>query len=93
MFIHPIYTSLHMLIPKSQSFPPPTPSPLAITSLFSMSVNLFHRYIHLYYILDFTYKVSILLFVFSFWFTLLSMMISKSMHVATNGTILFFFNG
>ena len=38
LFTHSIYTSLHLLIPNSQSFPPPT-------SLFSMSVSLFlfHR--------------------------------------------------
>ena len=36
----PIYNSLHLLIPNAQSFPPPPPT-LAITSLFSVSVNLF----------------------------------------------------
>ena len=41
LFTHYIYTSLHLLIPNSQSFPSPT----ATTSLFSMSVCpfLFHR--------------------------------------------------
>ena len=57
-FIHPIHNSLHLLIPNSQSFPPPlTPPPLATTSLFSMSVSLFLfcRYVHLCHILDSTY--------------------------------------
>ena len=36
----PTYNSLHLLIPNAQSFPPPPPT-LAITSLFSVSVNLF----------------------------------------------------
>ena len=35
-----MYNSLHLLIPNSQSIPPPTPSPLATTSLFSMSMIL-----------------------------------------------------
>ena len=39
LFIHPIYNSLHLLIPNSQSFPPPPASPLATTSLFPMSVD------------------------------------------------------
>ena len=37
LFIHPIYNNLHLLISNSQLFPPPTPSCLASTSLFSMS--------------------------------------------------------
>ena len=28
LFIHPMYTSLHMLIPNSQSYPPPPLLPL-----------------------------------------------------------------
>ena len=45
LFIHSTYNSLHLLIPNSQSIPPPPLSPLATTSLFSMSVSLFlfHR--------------------------------------------------
>ena len=38
LFIHPIYTSLHLLIPDSHSVPPPALSPLATTSLLAMSV-------------------------------------------------------
>ena len=41
LFIHPIYTSLHLLTPNSQSIPLLSPSPLATTSLFFMSVSLF----------------------------------------------------
>ena len=51
-----LYNSLHLLTPASQSF---LCNPfLATTSLFSMSVSLFlfHREVHLYYILDSTYR-------------------------------------
>ena len=41
LFIHSIYNSLHLLTPNSYSIPPPTHTPLATTSLFSMSVILF----------------------------------------------------
>ena len=49
LFIHPIYKSLYLLIPNSHS-----PSPLATTGLFSMSVSLFLfcRYVHLCRIID-----------------------------------------
>ena len=40
LFIHSMCNSLHLLTPNSQSIPPPHPSPLATTSLFSMSVSL-----------------------------------------------------
>ena len=64
LFIHPIYNSLHLLNPNSQSFP----FPLATTSLFSMSVSQFldHRYVHLCHLLDSTYKWYHLVFVFLF---------------------------
>ena len=42
LFNHLIYTSLHLLIPNSQSFPLPPSSPLAATSLFSTSVGFSH---------------------------------------------------
>ena len=55
LFIHPINTALHLLIPNFQSFPPPTP--LASTSLFSVWKSvLFHRYVQLCHILDSTYE-------------------------------------
>ena len=41
LFIHSMYKSLYWLTPISHSIPPPTPSPLATTSLFSKSVILF----------------------------------------------------
>ena len=44
LFICPIYTSLHLLLPDFQS----TPSPLEATSLFSMSMSLFHRQVCLW---------------------------------------------
>ena len=39
LFIHPIYNSLHLLIPNSQSILPSLPLPLAATNLFSVSVS------------------------------------------------------
>ena len=46
LFVYPIYNGLYLLIPNSQSFP----------NVFSVSVSLFlfHRYVHLYHILDST---------------------------------------
>ena len=41
LLTHPAHTSLHLLVPNSQSFPPPRPSPVAGSSLFSASVSLF----------------------------------------------------
>ena len=48
LFMHSICASLYLLIPNSQFFLPPTPSPLATRSLFSMSVSLFmfRRWVH-----------------------------------------------
>ena len=43
LLIHSLCNSLHLLIPASHSTPLPIPFPLATTSLFSMSVGLFHR--------------------------------------------------
>ena len=43
LFIHSICKSLHLLIPNFQSIPPPPPSPLATTSLLSLSMSLFYR--------------------------------------------------
>ena len=43
LFMHSVYNSSHLLTPTSHSIPPPTPFPLATTSLFSMYVNLFCR--------------------------------------------------
>ena len=69
LFIHPIYTSLPLLIPNSQSFPPPPSSPLATTTLFSMSVSLFLfcRQVHLCHIL-FYFLICVCLFFNLFYF-------------------------
>lgn len=52
--VHPVDESLPLLIPNSQSFPSPATSPLATTHLFctSVSLSLFHRYLHFYSISD-----------------------------------------
>ena len=54
----PTYNSLHLLIPNSPFLPRPTPSPLAATSLLSVSVSLFlfRKKVHLCHISDSTYK-------------------------------------
>ena len=74
--IHSIYSSLYLLTPISYSIPPPMLSALETTSLFSMSmsVSLFHAYVHLCHIFDFTFK-QYLVFVF-LCVTSLSMIIS-----------------
>ena len=52
--IHPIYTSLHLLILNSQPSPLLYPTPLATTHLFFMSLVLFlfHSWVHLCHILE-----------------------------------------
>ena len=91
LFIHSKCNHLYVLTPNSQSIPHPPPSPLAITSLFSMSVSLFLfcRQIHLHHILDSTYKWYYIVFVFLF-LTSLSMRISSCICVAAYGIVLFF---
>ena len=49
-----------------------------------MSVNLFCKYAHLDYIKNFTYKWYCVIFIF-LWLTLLSLIVSRSTHVAENG--------
>ena len=58
LFIQPVYKSLPLLTPNSQCIPALLSSPLATTSLFSVSGSLFLfcRYVHLCHILDSTYK-------------------------------------
>ena len=41
LLVHPVYTSLHLLVPNSQSIPSSLPlSPSATASLFSLCVSL-----------------------------------------------------
>ena len=94
LFIHSTYTSLHLLIPNSQSIHPSHPlgnlkSDLCVCeSVLSVSLSLFCRRVHLCHILDSIYKWYIV-FV-SLWLTSLSTIISSCIHVATNGNISFF---
>ena len=66
----------------------------AATSWFSLSVGLFLFcvYIHSIIFLDSTYEWHHIVFVFLCLISL-SIVFSRSIHVATNGTISFFFNG
>ena len=74
LFIHAICNTLHLLIPNSQSIPSYIPPPLATTSLFSVSVGLFRRLMHLCHILDPTYKCYRIVSVF-LWLTLLTIIL------------------
>ena len=56
----------------------------------SVSLYLFYRCVHLCHILDSTYKWCHMVS-FTFWITSLSIVISRSVHVAANGIISFFF--
>ena len=85
LFIHPIYNSLLLLIPNSHSFPSllPPPSWQPQVSV-SVSLFLFLRYVDLYHILD-SYISNIIWYPsFSFYLALLSMIISRSIHVAVD---------
>ena len=68
LLIHPIYASLHLLIPNSQSFPPWLPFPMADTvfPFISVSLFLFHRRVHLCCILDSMHKWYHMVVVFLF---------------------------
>ena len=85
LFIHPIYSSLCLLLPNAWSFPSPPSAALATVrgQLFSMSASLFlfHRYFHLCCLSDSTCKVLVFLFM-----TLLSMVISRSICVAAKAS-------
>ena len=54
LFIGITHASLHLPVPNSQSIRPHPPSSLASIRLFSVSVSLFHRSVHLCHILDST---------------------------------------
>ena len=45
-FTHSLYTSLYLLTPNSQSFPPQLRFPLATTSRFSLFMSLFCKSVH-----------------------------------------------
>ena len=63
-----LYKSLYLLTPAFHSIPLLTSSPLASTSLFSISMILFlfHRRVHLCHIVDSTCKWYHMVFVFTF---------------------------
>ena len=90
LFIHSINTSLHLLIPNSQSNLLPCPTPLETTDVCSvfLILFLFHRWVHLRHILDSTYKWYDMVFLF-FWLTSLSrtLIISSCIPVAADGII------
>ena len=55
LFIHSLYKSVHPLTPTSHSRPQPTPLLLATISLFSESMILLHRQVHLCHVLFYYY--------------------------------------
>ena len=84
LFIHSFYTSLHLTSLNSQSIP-------FLNTLWQLGVCFLrvcptHRCAHLCCILDSTYKWDHVLFA-SFWLTSLSVIISRSTHVASNGSL------
>ena len=94
LFIHPTYNGLQFANPKpSIASSPVLRPPLATTSLSPLSVSLFlfHRWVHLCRILDSTYQWHHMAFVFLFltYFTPYGSL--RSIHVATNGIISFCF--
>ena len=91
LFIHSPYSSLHLPTPSSYSIPLLPASLLETPSLFSVSLFLFCREVHLCHVLDSTSKWYHMILSFSFWLTSLSVTISSCIHVSTDGIILFFF--
>ena len=83
-----IYNGLHLLIPSTKFFSSP---PLLCLgnhkSILYVCKTVFVLLISLYHILDSSYKWYHVVFVF-FFLTLLSMLISRSIHVVANGIIL-----
>ena len=80
------YNSLLLLTPTSHSFLPSSFFPLKPLYLFSMSMSLllFHRWVHLCHILDSTYNDILRCLSFSFWLTSLSMIVSSCIHAAAD---------
>ena len=93
MFIHSAYKSLHLLIPASHSIPPPPPCPFVnhksilyvcesvSVSWITSSVSYFRVYVSVI-LYGICRSLSDL--------NLLSMIISRSIHIATNGLCSFF---
>ena len=80
-------------LPKLPVHPSPSTSVLAVTSLFAKSMSLFLLCKFIWIIsLDSTYKWCYVILVFV-WFTSLSIIISRSIPVAAEGIISFFFDG
>ena len=85
-------SSLYVLIPYSKFVSPFFHFPFGNHKFFSISMSLllFCIYIHLHYFLDSIYKWYHTVFVF-LWLISLITTFSKSIHIAANGRILFFF--
>ena len=88
LFIHSISNSLHLLTSTSNSIPPPTFSLLATTTLFpmSMSLFLFSEFFGSY----FRFHIQVI-YGISLWFTSLSMINCRFIHVRANGIISFYY--
>ena len=87
LLIYFIYSSLYLLIPYPLFVPSPFPFPFGTTSLFSISVSLFLFciYIHSYF-----FRSHISVITCSVCLSLLisvSMIFSRSIHIAANGKI------
>ena len=92
VLIYCIHSSLYLLIPSPYLAPSPSLSPLVTTSLSSISVNLFLFCIYIRFIFQIPPISDIIRYLsFSFWLISLSMILSRSIHVAVNDIIPFFF--
>ena len=90
LFIYFIYSSTYLLIPNSQFIPPPPlPFPFGNYKFVSMSVSLFLSICVIFQIPHVRDIIGCL--AFSFRLTSLSMINSRSIHVAAIGIISFFF--
>ena len=88
-FIHPICTSLHLLIPNSHSIHSPAPFPLGNhESILWLWICFKDKFVcvmlQVLHVSDIIGCLS-----FSFWLTSLSMIISRSVHIAANGNASF----
>ena len=87
LFIHVVVCIYQPSTPNRPLSLPPPPQQPRVCSL-CLSLFPFGRQVHLCHILDSTYKWY---HMFSFWLTSLSMILSRCIHVAADGIILFFF--